>query len=169
MKQFIKAACLGAVLLAAPPTRAADTDEAAALAVISDFFKAMEAKDTSRIREIMLPESHTLRIIDGSDKPYAITDLDKYVNGLATAKVKFQERIIHPEIKINGRLGYVWAFFQIFIDGSFAGCGINLFNMVKSKEDWRMASGTYSVIPLDKCASHYAATDWQDGIYIIEK
>ncbi|MBL4838097.1 MAG: hypothetical protein JKY34_11015 [Kordiimonadaceae bacterium] len=174
MKQFIKAACLAitllaVALLAAVPTQATETDEAAVLAVISGFFKAMEAKDTTRIREIMLPESHTLRVIDGSDKPYAISDLDKYVNGLATAKVKFQERIIYPEIKINGRLGYVWTFFQIFIDDSFAGCGINLFNMVKNKEAWRMASGTYSVIPRDKCASYYAPTDWQDGIYIIEK
>ena len=176
MRNILKSAmCMTMIFQASCPLTAdaavniGHPEKTAVLAVISDFFRAMESKDSARIRQIMLPESQTLRIEDGTNNPYRISGLDQYVNGLENANAKLQERIINPDVKINGRLGYVWAFFQIYADGTMFGCGVNLFNMVKTTDGWRMASGTYSVIEKEKCAKYYGPTEWLDGQYIIQE
>ena len=166
MKSFIKVVALGAAMtLGAQSATAGDKEEI--LGSIEKFFIAMENKDTDTIRGIMLPESDTFAVRDGSDAPYRMSTLDQYANGLANAKARIQERIVDPDMKISGRLAYVWAFFQLYVDGDYNNCGMNLFNFIKTADGWRMASGTYSVIEEKNCSKHYSETAWQDGTYIL--
>jgi hypothetical protein len=48
------------------------------------------------------------------------------------------ERIVYDVIKIDGPLAIVWTPYKFYYKGVFSHCGVNSFQLVKLKGDWKI-------------------------------
>jgi hypothetical protein len=116
------------------------TAEDSVKAVITQFFKGMKTGDTTSIRatftEGVIFQS-IARTKEGATlvKTEVVADFLKIV---ATENGNLDERITFGHVLIDGGLASVWTPYNFFYKGQFAHCGVNSFQMVKIKDDWRI-------------------------------
>ena len=48
------------------------------------------------------------------------------------------ERIVFGVVKVDGPLAIVWAPYQFFRNGVFSHCGVNSFQLVRLRNEWKI-------------------------------
>ena len=130
--------------IAAQP--AADRD--AVLKTVQAFFDAMTAKDIVASRAILMPQArfHAMRTRDG--EMFSVST-EEYLAILQSSKQTMRERIWNPEVRMQALIAAVWAPYDFWYDAKLDHCGTDAFDLIKTREGWRIAGGTYTIE--DKC------------------
>jgi hypothetical protein len=135
--------------VASPIARAQSaTDRDAVLKTVQAFFDAMTAKDIVASRTILMPQArfHAMRTRDA--EMFSVST-EEYLAILQSSKQTMRERIWNPEVRIQALIATVWAPYDFWYDAKLDHCGIDAFDLIKTKEGWRIAGGTYTIE--DKC------------------
>jgi hypothetical protein len=134
------------------PSRAAaaapNTETAAVLQVVQEFFDALHARDGARWRAICHPGA---QITSGRPAAagYALrqrpveTDAAHY----AETKDTLLERMWSPTVHIDGRAAVVWTRYDFHLNGKFSHNGTDCFTLLKTDQGWKIVCGAYSVEP----------------------
>ena len=135
----------------APNASSADADRKSALAVVQALFDAMAAKDVEATRRITMPEARFYAVGEKDGKPRIVRTFttDDHLKDLAAAKSSLRERMWNPEVRVRGFIASVWTPYDFWVDGKFSHCGIDVFDLIKTEEGWRIAGGVFTVDP--KC------------------
>lgn len=122
-------ATLLAATAAAPA--AAQSDEEAVLAVVTTLFDGMREKDEAKLRSVFLPEARL-----GTD------GVDGFVTSVLGAAAHLDEVTFDETVLIDGPLAMAWTPYNIFVNGNFQHCGVDVFVM-------RLVEGEWKILQLD--------------------
>lgn len=119
------------------------------LDVIQELFDAMAAGDADRAAATLLPEGQLVSVRPGDDgeSVVAVTPHRDFLVQLAEAAERWIERIWDPEIMVHGPIAVVWTPYDFYRGGVFSHCGMDAFTLVRTRDGWRIAGGTYTVEP----------------------
>jgi ketosteroid isomerase-like protein len=130
-----------AVLLVAycVPLWAADSsEEKDVIAAAQKLFDAMSAHDADAARAAMLPDVHFTSV--GSDGKVTGLTGEQFAVRMGEIKKPLMERIWAPKVLISGHLAQLWADYDVYFDGKFGHCGVDVFTLAKTADGWKIAA-----------------------------
>jgi hypothetical protein len=114
---------------------------------INNMFTAMRTSDSTLLRSTFA-NGMIFQVIntqaDGSSK-LAMQNPDAFIKTMGTPhKGVYDERITFGNINIDGDLASVWAPYQFYIDDKFSHCGVDVFQLMKTKDSWKIIYLVYN-------------------------
>ncbi|MCP5108865.1 MAG: hypothetical protein GY950_36110, partial [bacterium] len=67
------------------------------------------------------------------------------IDSLAQSKAQYKETMQNPKVLIHKRIAVLWADYKFYVDGKFSHCGVDAFNLIKTKDHWQIAAIIYTV------------------------
>ena len=69
-------------------------------------------------------------------------------------EVDLVERGWDPTVLVSGTIAVVWYPYDIYVDGEWSHCGVDVFNMIRTNDGWRIAVLQYNVQQPPECNEH---------------
>ncbi len=143
-------------LLAAPVAlRAQDTpaERARVLAVADSALAMISGGSMTGFTDLMLPEAQLFptRTLDGASR-YTLRTREQ--QRTAPMPVKVTERGFRAEVRINGPVAMVWYPYDLYLDGKWSHCGVDVFTMIRHQGAWRIANLAWSAEQPPACEKH---------------
>ncbi|MGE5927473.1 MAG: nuclear transport factor 2 family protein [Gemmatimonadota bacterium] len=118
------------------------------IAVVEQFFTAMEARDTAAIRRLFLPDARLARLEHRPDSSViGSTSIEEFLRQLPGARARLRERMWDPQVLEHRGLAVVWAPYDFRLDDRFSHCGVDAFTLLRSRDGWRFAGMAYTAEP----------------------
>lgn len=133
-----------------PATSPAGDAEAEVLAVVDRFFVAFAANDFAAMAKLRVEGS--VDFVDGPSKTGGTRLTRRPVTVERNTPGNYRERYWDPDVKVRGRIAIVWAPYEFWLDGTSHHCGIDVFEMVKEDDGWKIANLMWTQEP-DACPS----------------
>jgi hypothetical protein len=138
---------LAATALTASPARAQE-DREAILATVQQFFDALAEGDTALGRAAVLLEGQYFRLHEsGESLDLSRTPHTQFLRDLAAGGNDFLERMWDPTVLQHGRMAIVWTPYDFHRGGEFSHCGVDVFNLIRTNDGWKIAGIMYTVEP----------------------
>lgn len=129
-----------AVVVVASPAHAQD-DRAAILTVVNNVFTAMRTRDTALLRQQFDTSARLVGVSNrGATPSLTLTTPARFGNAImsgASGPV-WNERIYDPEVRIDGTVAQVWAYYTFHAGDKFSHCGIDAFMLLKVGAAWKI-------------------------------
>lgn len=117
-----------------------DADTRAVVAVVQKVFEAMRTRDTSLLR-VAFDTSARLVGVTARGTP-AVRGMTFEQFGAAIAKAPagdvWNERIFDPEVRVDGDIAQVWAYYTFHRNKEFSHCGVDAFMLLKVGAEWKI-------------------------------
>ena len=136
------------------PGRRVDAQVAASardsvLAVVQEFFRAMEAKDTAQLRTLMLADGHTVAVVIRNDSTAVRTRINPEFPGqLMRSPEPWRERIWEPQVLIHQSMAVLWAPYDFYQGSTFSHCGVDSFTLVRLAGGWKIVDAAFTIEPV---------------------
>jgi hypothetical protein len=142
---------LGAQRPLAPAAK--DSAAAAVLAVVDSALVVINLGDRNALSDLMLPEAQVFaaRDQDGGGTYVTRTAAEQRTAG---RRAPIIERGFDPQVRIAGTIAMVWLPYDLYAEGRWLHCGVDLFTMVRVGSVWRIANFTYTIEQPPACAEH---------------
>src|SRR5690606_16778839 len=116
------------------------------IAVVQQFFTAMEARDTATIARLFLPDSRATLIEhhEGVSRIGGSTT-EQFLAELPQARARLRERMWSPRVLEHNGLAVLWAPYDFRLDDRFSHCGVDAFTLLRDGGGWRVAGVAYTV------------------------
>ncbi|HSG50092.1 MAG TPA: nuclear transport factor 2 family protein [Longimicrobiales bacterium] len=127
--------------VAGPGALAAQSpDEAAVLDVVRTLFDGMREKDEAKLRSVFHPEArlHTATMDRDGNPATPGNPAETFVTNVLGAQAHLDEVTFDEVVLVDGNLAMAWTPYNIFVDGAFQHCGVDLFVMTRSPEGWKI-------------------------------
>ena len=152
----VLAAVLAALLWAIGPVRVMAGDDPVpteVLAVADAALRAISDEDFIALTDLMVPE--TVLYAAGE------RDGERFLRSRSYAEERAQEspgdileRGFEPTVMVSGSVAMVWYPYDLWLDGTWVHCGVDIFNLVRTDAGWRIAAIVYSADQPPACAMH---------------
>jgi len=132
---------VAAALTTAGPVNGQTRDQDV-LAVVTRFFDGMRARDTAVIASTLFGEvTLVTTATDNAGKPVARSEaMTGFMESVAKATGKLDERISSPEVRVEDNLATVWTRYELYVNDKYSHCGIDAFQLVKTDTGWRISA-----------------------------
>lgn len=107
--------------------------------VVEEFFNAFHAKDTTKMRAVLHKEVVFQTVINTSKIQKLETEnVSDFMLSIASIpeNMKFEEKILEYEVKIDGNLAHVWTPYEFFINEKLSHIGANSFTLYNDNGNW---------------------------------
>lgn len=132
---------LCALAVGATKAHAQTTAEQEVLAVVTRMFDGMRAQDTAMIRSTLFNDVRLLTTGTREGKPVArVEGMDGFIQSIAKATGKLDEKIMSPEVRIEDNLATVWVRYEFYFNEKYSHCGVDAFQLVKTDAGWKIAT-----------------------------
>jgi hypothetical protein len=136
--------CLSSSILAQAPT--SDAEKAAVVAAVQKFFDTMATGDVEGARTVLMPDGQFFSVREQDGKPvWRARSVAAYLDDLGKRTPDSRERMWSPEVRIRGPIASVWTPYDFWVAGKFSHCGIDAFDLIRTPEGWKIATGVYTV------------------------
>lgn len=134
-------------------TRQTSPDAAAAIAVADSALAAISRGDFVGFTDLMIPEAvlFPTNTRDGISR-YALRTRESQRTAPNTRTIT--ERGWNAEARVNGAIAMVWYPYDLYIDGTWSHCGVDVFTMVRQEGRWRISAMTWSAEQPPVCEKH---------------
>jgi hypothetical protein len=134
---------LGTTFAAAVPAaaRAQTSDHAAILGTVQHVFDAMRTRDTTLLHQAF---DSTARLVGistrGVSPSVSLTSASQFGAAITRAPAGdvWHERIYEPEVRIDGDVAQVWAYYTFHRNTVFSHCGVDAFMLLKVGGVWKI-------------------------------
>ena len=134
-----------AALPAAAQTKQED-DKTAVLATVQAFFDTMASRDVAAARGVLMPEGRIFSVREQNGQAVTrASTVEEYLKSLGGGKQANRERMWTPEVRVHGPIAAVWTPYDFWVDGKFSHCGVDIFDLVKTAEGWKISGVTYTI------------------------
>ncbi len=126
--------------VSAKPAAGQGSDREAILTTVQKVFDAMRTRDTALLSQAF---DSTGRLVGVSARGAPSVNLTMPTQfGAAIARAPagdvWNERIYDPEVRIDGNVAQVWAYYTFHRNTTFSHCGIDAFMLVKVGSAWKI-------------------------------
>ena len=129
------------LLICSRPAVAQHSEEEAVKSAIRQLFDGMKLGDSAMVKAAFYenPVLQTaLTAKDGSLR-LVTASLEKFLTAVGTPHTDvWDERISFSKILVDGPLASVWTPYSFYLNGKFAHCGVNSFQLFKSPKGWKI-------------------------------
>ena len=129
-----------AALATTRPARAQDADRSAILVTVQKVFDAMRTRDTALLFQAFDSSARLIGVRSRGTPGVSLTTPSQFgasINRAPQGDV-WVERIFEPEVRIDGNLAQVWAFYTFHRNGKFSHCGIDAFMLLRVGTAWKI-------------------------------
>lgn len=109
--------------------------------VINTMFTAMRNADSNSLKSVF-SDGVILQTIATSKEgdPFVRTQkVESFIQSISSLAVNdADEQIKFETIKIDGPMAIVWTLYKFYYKGNFSHCGVNMFQLVRLKEGWKI-------------------------------
>ena len=154
--QHLRRTCIAlfATLLGlAACTAVSAQEEADVLAVADAALERITEEDSVGLTDLMI-EQAMIYVGTYQDGEYVVRTRTYAENRARNFEVDLVERGFDPTVMVSGAIAIVWYPYDIYVDSEWSHCGVDIFNMIKTNEGWRIASLTYNVQQPPDCKPH---------------
>lgn len=147
---ILTALCIAGAL-ANPALASEDEDEV--LAIADQALELISAEDFVGLTDLMLDTgmAYSSRLRDGK---YLVRSQTYAEQRGAEADADFVERGFNPTVLVSGPLATIWYPYDFYTDGTWSHCGVDVFNLLRTDDGWRIASMLWSAEQPPACAAH---------------
>lgn len=126
------------------PARAQDSRKEA-LRVAQELLDAIGKGDTAAFRSLFLPNAmiYTVREKDGQPVTASRSPFTDTFRPGTVIKEEMKDRGV--EVQVHGDMAQVWAPYNLWVNGTFSHCGVDVFTLLKTSRGWRIASLSYTI------------------------
>jgi hypothetical protein len=128
-------------LLLSTPVRAQDAERSAVLATVQKVFQAMRTRDTALLTQAFDSTARLAGVSSRNGPPTVRLMLPRaFGSAVASAPVGdvWNERIWDPEVRIDGDVAQVWAYYTFHLNDKFSHCGVDAFMLLKVGSEWKI-------------------------------
>lgn len=129
------------------------TEQAMALAVADSALATISRGDMVAFTDLMLEEAVLFpsRTRDGELR-YVIRTRAQQREAKSPGVVT--ERGYRPEVRVQGPIAVVWYPYDLYIDGKWSHCGVDVFTLMKQASRWRIVTMAWSAEQPPVCEPH---------------
>lgn len=133
--------------------QAKDPAVAAVLAIVDSALAVINSGDRIALSDLMIPEAHVFpaRERNGEGTYSARTVASQRADG---RRAPIIERGFNPEVRLAGTIAMVWLPYDLYAEGRWSHCGVDLFTLVRVGSVWRIANFTYTIEQPPACVEH---------------
>lgn len=109
--------------------------------VVSNFFSAMRKSDTAAMRSCLSPLVHleaTQQVPDAEPRLIQESVDDFFASVARIEPGLLDERIEFASVLVDGSLASVWTPYAFYFNGRYSHCGVNSFQLVRVRQEWRI-------------------------------
>lgn len=140
------------VLLAAVASPA-PAQEAAVLAVVDSALARISAEDMVGFTDLMVPEAVIGVVGERDGRPFSgMRSRAEERAGRPGGDVV--ERGFEPEVMLSDLIAMVWLPYDLYVDGAWSHCGVDVFTLFRTPDGWRIATVLYSIEQPPACREH---------------
>ena len=138
MRRVRLSAIVLALAVGASGARAQDPETAKVMAVVQKVFDAMRTRDTSLLSVAFDTSARLVGV--GRDGAVSLTTPSRFGAAIARAPAGdvWNERIFDPEVRIDGDVAQVWAYFTFHRNKEFSHCGVDAFMLRRLGAQWKI-------------------------------
>jgi len=130
---------------------ATDQDDVVAIADLA--LERITAEDSAGLADLMIEQAMVyVGIVE--DGQYSVRTRTYADTRDRPFEVDLVERGWDPTVMVSGTIAMVWYPYDIYVDGAWSHCGIDIFNMIRTNEGWRIAVLQYNVQQPPECEAH---------------
>jgi hypothetical protein len=138
----------------APSVRAqsAAADGKAAIAVADSLLMALSKGDTAMLRSLLLDSA----VVGAAGLRNGVERVSLRTWGLYFSRTgpSLTERGFDATARVQDRVAMVWMPYDLYLDGKWSHCGVDVFTLMKQEGRWRVASVIYTVEQPPACRKH---------------
>lgn len=134
-------------------TYAIADDKTDMLAVAQEALERITEEDSAGLAGLMIEEA-MIYVGDVHEGKYRVRTRTYADTRDRAFEVDLVERGWDPTVLISGTIGIVWYPYDIYVDGAWSHCGIDIFNMIRTDDGWRIAALQYNVQQPPACEPH---------------
>ena len=127
MKMRVMAVLPVLAILALPLQTRAQTPEAEVLQVVQDLFDGMREKDEAKLRSVF-----------HADARLGTGGVDGFISQVVNGAAHLDEVTFDEEVRIDGPLAMAWTPYNIWVNGEFSHCGVDVFVMTRDEAGWKI-------------------------------
>lgn len=129
---------LGATLSAS--ARAQEADRAAVLATVQKVFQAMHTRDTALLTQAFDTSARLVGVTTRGTPGVRLLLPSAFGAAIANAPAGavWNERIWDPEVRVDGDVAQVWAYYTFHLNTTFSHCGVDAFMLLKIGSEWKI-------------------------------
>ncbi len=124
---------------------AQNTEEDTIINVIKTMFDGMRAGDSAMVSSVFSEniQNYTVFKTKKGEHRMVKDEPQKFLDAVGTPHPKvWDERIWSYDVKIDGLLASVWTEYSFYLGDKFSHCGVNVFQLFKTKEGWEIVNIT---------------------------
>jgi hypothetical protein len=118
-----------------------DAERGAVIAVVQKVFDAMRTRDTALLRQAFDTSARMVGVAARGGPP-VVRGMHFEQFGAAISKAPagdvWNERIFDPEVRIDGDVAQVWAYYTFHRNQQFSHCGVDAFMLLKVGTEWKI-------------------------------
>lgn len=124
----------------------AQTETQQVMAVLNDFFTAINTSDTAAFNKVFFKDAHMFNSRSVNDSTvYASRPAVK--TSIFKPGVQYREtmRTKGVKVEIHQAIAMAWVPYDFYTNNTFSHCGIDVFTLMKTDLGWKIALIAYSV------------------------
>lgn len=133
--------CVGLLLAGVRiPAHAQDAERTAVLTTVQKVFDAMHSRDTALLRQAFDTSARLAGVSTRGMPAVRLTAPAAFGSAIASAPAGdvWNERIFDPEVRIDGDVAQVWAYYTFHRNKTFSHCGVDAFMLLKVGAEWKI-------------------------------
>ena len=147
------AAAIASWMVNTPAIAQSKAEDAAVLAVADAALAAITQGNMTALTDVMVAEAIMIPtgVRDGVPRYRVRTRAEQRAS---TPPGQITERGFRPEVRVNGTIGMVWYPYDLYINGKWSHCGVDVFTLVRTDAGWRIAAMAWSAEQPPACEKH---------------
>jgi Putative lumazine-binding len=130
-----------AATVAPSAARAQTMDEKAVVSTVTRFFEGMLKADSMVMKSTVASGARLTSVGNRDGTPtLSVTSMDQFVTSVGSRPAGANEKIYNPEVRIDGDLATVWAFYTLHSGDRFIHCGVDAFQLLRMGPDWKIVN-----------------------------
>lgn len=111
-------------------------EQSQVISPINNMFDAMREHDGDKFLEQFTQGAILERATESNEIKQS--DLLKFAEYITASTKHLDEKLFNITIQASGNLASAWTPFVFYLDGKLSHCGINSFQLIKQKEQWKI-------------------------------
>jgi len=131
-----------------------DARRVAVMAVVDSALGHINSGDLIALSDLMLPEAQFFPAREQTGRGGTYTVRTMAAQRAAGKRAPIIERGYDATVRVAGTIASVWMPYDLWAEGKWSHCGIDLLTLVQVGSTWRIANFTYTVEQPPACRMH---------------
>ncbi len=133
---------------------ATDMRRVAVMAVVDSALRHINTGDLIALSDLMIPEAQFFPAREQSGRGGTYSVRTVAAQRTMGRRAPIIERGYDPAVRVAGTIASVWMPYDLWAEGKWSHCGIDLLTLVQVGSTWRIANFTYTVEQPPACRMH---------------